>query len=1034
MLCPSCGHDNGDDQRFCVECGTALDAVCNKCGAPWQRGARFCGVCGSRSLPAAAPATATQQTMPESFIEGRYRVLGFLGEGGNKRVFLAHDTRIDRDVAFALIKTDGLDDAARARIAREVPTMGRIGTNQHIVTVYDTGETNGTPYIVCEYMAGGALDQKLDSAPGHRLELVEAIRITDEVCMALEFAHAKHIIHRDIKPGNVWLTAEGEAKLGDFGLAIDPNAQRLTVTGTLVGTVAYIAPEQALGKTLDARSDLYSLGAMLYEIVTGRPPFVGPDLLSVVTQHLHSEVEPPARLVPDLPAELDHLIMALLSKDPAQRPATAGAVRALLAAVPVRKRNVERMAETVAIELGDLKAQAAPDGTIAFMFSDIEGSTNLNFRLGDLRWREVLRRHNTIIRGQVAKHGGYEVKTEGDSFFVTFRSARQALLCAIEIERELTAHSEEHPEEQLKVRIGLHAGEAIAEENDYTGGAVNYAARVEAAAGGGEIAVSTTFRDLVQNAGDVRFDRGRDATLKGFPGTHRIYRAAWRTIDGGRWLCPECGKPVEAAARECPECANATGVSEPADAAARRSLTTSVRRTMEAASNGTVSLLARRPLLSSLSLGALILIMGGLWWAATRVRPVSAVTVNRIGGCPSVPVRAGTEAIPAALENFPDIHANVVLGQIGFKGCQRGTSLSDMNGPTAIAIDPSHGTHRLYVADTGNNRVLGWRDVEQFREYGNPADIVIGRAGSCGDSPGALCAPVGVAVDRAGRLFISNTGRNQILVYDDPFKTHVKPDHVLGTPVAGNCAITEPSASSLCRPGGLAFDSQGHLFIADTGNNRVLEVDNPLDGEFKADAVFGQANAREHFCEHQSSDLCGPTSVAAGDGHLYVADSGNNRVMVFRLGSQASRPVAELVLGQGADGDKFSAKANLDGISVTSMNSPTGLALRSNGSEKILYVTDRLNNRLLAFQGPELKPINPVAGLVFGQERGGTTGSCNYGGIDDDSLCAPWGVAVDTGGNVYIADMRNNRVLKFAQYQFAQSGPDKAGATARNGN
>jgi hypothetical protein len=161
-----------------------------------------------------APALLKQTT---SFCDGRYQVKRFLGEGGKKRVFLAHDTLLDRDVAFALIKTDGLDDVGRERVRREAQAMGRLGTHPHVVSVFDLGETGGQPFIVTELMGGGDVEGLLEKATDHRLPMERAVAIGDAVCQGLEFAHERGIVHRDLKPGNVWLTADGTPKIGDLG-------------------------------------------------------------------------------------------------------------------------------------------------------------------------------------------------------------------------------------------------------------------------------------------------------------------------------------------------------------------------------------------------------------------------------------------------------------------------------------------------------------------------------------------------------------------------------------------------------------------------------------------------------------------------------------------------------------------------------------------------------------------------------------------------------------------------------------------------
>jgi eukaryotic-like serine/threonine-protein kinase len=353
--CPACGQAVRPGARFCGECGNALTQACRACGASIEGTPKFCNDCGSplaATIRTSSPPATTSSTtpaavpgpgpvvpgLPESFGAGRYEVSRFLGEGGRKRVYQAYDRALDREVAVATVKTEDLDTAGLERVRREAQAMGRLGDHPHIVTVYDIGEEDGRPFIVSQYMPGGSVDDLLATASDHRLAVEDAVRIADEVCQALEHAHALGIVHRDIKPANVWLTEGGSTRLGDFGLAaaaVSPSRSRLTKEGMMVGTVAYMAPEQALGQDVDRRADLYSLGALLYELLTGRPPFVGPDAVAVISQQINTPPMAPWWHNPAVPKELGTLVLELLAKTPEERPGDAG---------ETRRRLVETMA------------------------------------------------------------------------------------------------------------------------------------------------------------------------------------------------------------------------------------------------------------------------------------------------------------------------------------------------------------------------------------------------------------------------------------------------------------------------------------------------------------------------------------------------------------------------------------------------------------------------------------------------------------------------------------------------------------------
>ena len=346
MLCPSCATENPDDATFCGQCGSALaaDLTCASCGRANPRDTRFCHGCGAAlpetGPPSHTPTPALAPALPSSFAGGRYQVQRFLGEGGRKRVYLAHDTKLDSDVAIAVIKTEGLDADALTRIRREAQAMGRLRDHPHIVTVHDIGEEDGRPYIVSQHMAGGDLEGLLRQAENHHLPLDQALRIVDEIRQALEHAHGRGIIHRDLKPGNIWLSEDGTAKLGDFGLAMAVDVSRVTHAGMMLGTVAYMPPEQALGREVDARSDLYSLGCVLYEMVTGRPPFLGDDTVAIISQHINTAPVAPTWHNPEVPRALESLILRLLAKNPDGRPESAAVMREALNAIATTASTV----------------------------------------------------------------------------------------------------------------------------------------------------------------------------------------------------------------------------------------------------------------------------------------------------------------------------------------------------------------------------------------------------------------------------------------------------------------------------------------------------------------------------------------------------------------------------------------------------------------------------------------------------------------------------------------------------------------------
>ncbi|MFI6444819.1 protein kinase [Kitasatospora sp. NPDC050543] len=266
--------------------------------------------------------------------DGRYRLTHRLGRGGMAEVFAAQDVRLGRTVAVKLLRPElAQDDIARLRFGREAQSVA--GLNHHsIVAVYDTGEEHvgeeSTPYIVMELVEGRTVRELLvdEEAP----PVDQALIIIAGVLEALAYSHRHGIVHRDIKPANVIITTAGAVKVMDFGIAraLTGAASTMTQTGMVMGTPQYLSPEQALGKPVDHRSDLYAAGCMLYELLTLRPPFTGDTPLSVVYQHVQDTPVPPSQANHRVPGELDALVLRSLAKNPDDRFQDADEFRAHL--------------------------------------------------------------------------------------------------------------------------------------------------------------------------------------------------------------------------------------------------------------------------------------------------------------------------------------------------------------------------------------------------------------------------------------------------------------------------------------------------------------------------------------------------------------------------------------------------------------------------------------------------------------------------------------------------------------------------------
>jgi serine/threonine protein kinase len=495
---------------------------------------------------------------------GGFPVVRLLGEGGMGRVYACKDEKLDRLVAVKVLRPDLTRmPAIVQRFLREAKAMARVHST-HVVTVHSVGEEHGVPFLVMEMLEGEDL-----AALVHRkgqLPVPEALRYLRDAVTGLADAALAGIIHRDVKPANLFLV-DGRVTLTDFGLALPVDADaRLTQEGLVVGTPHYIAPELARGGEADEVSDIYSLGATFYELLTGSPPYPGEAALDVISAHLKEPVPDLHKVRRDASPEVKALLEKLMAKKVAERFSSYSELAAhldeLLAPYgPLPRRATDpRLASPPA-------SRSRPSGAtpsiktanLTVMFAELAGyseRTGQHSREDAARWLAL---YDALLTPLVRAFRGKAVKTLGDALLFTFASPTDAVLCGTAIQDRLAEHNATAPaDDHIHGRVALSAGEVRVHKGDVLGEPVTIAARLEKLAAPGQVLLSEAVYATL-HAVEVPVESIGERTFKGIRRAVLVYRAL---PTGGPGELPYGGKALQRAGE-------ASSLNQVADKAAR---------------------------------------------------------------------------------------------------------------------------------------------------------------------------------------------------------------------------------------------------------------------------------------------------------------------------------------------------------------------------------------------------------------------------------------------------------------------------------
>lgn len=452
----------------------------------------------------------------------QYELEAVLDWGPIASTLLATDRKHGRRVVLKVLQPALSTAVEGQRFLREIDTIAGLG-HPHILTLIDSGEADGLVYYVAPHVEGESLRSMLDRE--RQLPVDAALRIAIDVADGLDHAHRRGIVHRDITPGTI-LVSEGHATIADFGVAraIDSaGSERLTAMGVSVGTPAYASPEQLAGDpALDARADVYSLGCVLFESLTGAPPLAELAINEMLRRRLHEDPPSVRASRNTVPPALDEAIRRALARLPADRFATAAELRDAL-------RQILSLASSTASRMSppDTREREVSDGRrlAAIMCIDAVGYSRLveaDEQRTLARTREV---RQDVVEPLVRDHFGRVVKGLGDGFLVEFKSAVDAVACAAAIQEAMKDRDSELSDtHRIRFRIGVNVGDIVVEDGDIHGDGVNVAARVEGLAEPGGVALSGSTWDQVHNKLDLAFENLGDHTVKNITRPIRVYR------------------------------------------------------------------------------------------------------------------------------------------------------------------------------------------------------------------------------------------------------------------------------------------------------------------------------------------------------------------------------------------------------------------------------------------------------------------------------------------------------------------------------